>query len=269
MGKILRLLSWNVNGIRSAAKKGLIKYLNSQNLDIICLQETKAQPEQLEKDIIMPEGYHTFWNYPPEKKGYSGVSIFTREKPEQISLGIGIKEFDDEGRVIIAQYPQFSLLNVYFPKGDAQPARIHRLHYKLEFYEAFLEYIDALKSKDGRIIICGDFNTAHKPIDLARPKENEKTSGFRPEERAWIDRLIAHGFTDSFRHFNSEPGQYTWWDMKTRARERNIGWRLDYFFVSKGLVKSLQKAFIMDNVMNILGSHVSDHCPVAIELKIG
>lgn len=268
MAKKTRVLSWNINGIRAAVKKGFIKYLVSQNPDIFCLQETKAQPEQLGEEVISPQGYHTYWNYPTEKKGYSGVGLFTREKPSRISLGIGIKEFDDEGRILIAEYSHFILFNVYFPKGDTQPARIHRLEYKLAFYDAFLEYVNAVISRNDRIIICGDLNTAHKPIDLARPKENEKTSGFRPEERAWIDKLIAHGFVDSFRQFNTEPNQYTWWDMKTRARERNIGWRLDYFFVSRKLMPSVERAFILDNVKSILNADASDHCPVGVDLKL-
>lgn len=264
----MKLLSWNVNGIRAVAKKGFLKYLSSQNPDILCLQETKAQPEQLDAGLLKPEGYTSYWHYPDAKKGYSGVAIFSREQPLEINNSIGIKEFDSEGRLLIAKYPQFTLCNVYFPKGDTAPARQHRLTYKLAFYDAFLDYLDKVRVKNNNIIICGDFNTAHRPIDLARPKENEKTSGFLPQERSWIDKLISHGFIDTFRHLHNELAQYTWWDMKTRARERNIGWRLDYFFVSLELIKSVTGAVILDNVKNVIESDGSDHCPVGITLKI-
>ncbi len=265
MTKEMSLISWNVNGIRAVAKKGFLTYLQSQHPDVLCLQETKARPEQLDNELLMPLDYQTYWNYPVEKKGYSGVGIYSREKPAKISLGIGIPEFDDEGRILIAEYPQFSLFNVYFPKGDKGP-RLHRLHYKLAFYDSLLDYLDSIKVKNHRIIICGDFNTAHKTIDLARPKENQDTSGFLSEERAWIDKLIQHGFVDTFRHFNDKPEQYTWWDMKTRARERNIGWRLDYFFVSQELIDRVAGAFILNNVREIIGSDGSDHCPVGIKV---
>ena len=268
MAKELKLISWNVNGIRAVVRKGFLKYLAAQQPDILCLQETKAQPDQLGEDILKPEGYTTYWNYPREKKGYSGVAILTREKPEDVRDAIGREEFDMEGRILAATYPQFMLFSVYFPKGDTAPARRHRLDYKLSFYDAFLEYIDAFKDKGKNIIICGDFNTAHEAIDLARPKENEKTSGFLPEERAWIDKLIDHGYTDTFRMFNQETGKYTWWDMKTRAKERNVGWRLDYFFVSSGLKGKVTGAFILDNVKSVIGEDGSDHCPVGITLKI-
>jgi exodeoxyribonuclease III len=268
MEKELKLLSWNVNGIRSAAKKGFIKYLEHENPDILCLQETKAQPDQLNAEIINPTGYQTIWNYPSEKKGYSGVAVFTKTKPVKTRLGIGVKEFDEEGRIIIAEYSWFTLFNVYFPKGDTSPSRAHRLDYKLAFYDGFLEFLDSYKATNSRIAICGDFNTAHREIDLSRPKENQKTSGFRPEERAWLDKLIEHGYMDSFRKFNQDPGQFTWWDVKTRAKERNIGWRLDYFFVSTELGKSLTAAYIRDNVKQVIGSDASDHCPVGIGLKV-
>jgi len=268
MEKEMKLLSWNVNGIRAVAKKGFIKYLHDQSPDIFCLQETKAQPEQLDNTLLNPAGYSTSWNYPTEKKGYSGVAIFSKIKPLKTSLGIGIDEFDSEGRVLIAEYPWFTLFNVYFPKGDTTPSRIFRLKYKLSFYDNFLEYVDSVRARNKEVIICGDFNTAHQPVDLARPKENQKTSGFLPEERAWIDKLIGHGFVDTFRQFNKEPEQYTWWDMKTKARERNIGWRLDYFFTSSGLAKSVKNAYILNNVKETIGEYASDHCPVGINLAV-
>jgi exodeoxyribonuclease-3 len=258
----LKLLSWNVNGIRAVEKKGFVQWLQKENPDVLCLQETKAQPEQLSKDLIEPQGYVTYWNYPEEKKGYSGVAIFTKEKPFDIQYGLGIKESDAEGRVIIANYPEFRLLNVYFPKGDTEPKRRYRLDYKMNFYDAFLKFVDCLKNQGEKLIICGDFNTAHKAIDLARPKENEKTSGFLPEERDWMDKFVDHGYIDTFRLLHNDPNHYTWWDMKTRARERNIGWRLDYFFVTENLVTAISQAFIMPDVTG------SDHCPAGIVLKI-
>ena len=257
--KELKLLSWNVNGIRAVARKGdLQELLRKESPDVLCLQETKAQPEQLSKELIEPVGYATYWNYPEASKGYSGVATFTKEKPLDVKYGLGIKEFDTEGRVIIARYAGFILFNVYFPKGDTNPERAHRLNYKMNFYEAFLDFVDSLKAKGEKLVVCGDFNTAHKEIDLARPKENEKNSGFLPQERAWMDKLVAHGYVDTFRQFHKEPSQYTWWDMKTRARERNIGWRLDYFFVTENALKSVAQAFIMPDVMG------ADHCPVGI-----
>lgn len=260
--KELKLLSWNVNGIRAVERKGSLQdLLQNEKPDVLCLQETKAQPDQLSKDLIQPAGYRTHWNYPAEAKGYSGVATFTKEKPVEVQDGLGIKEFDTEGRVIITKYSEFILFNVYFPKGDTTKERNHRLKYKMDFYDAFLKRVDALQDKGEKLIICGDFNTAHKEIDIARPKENEKNSGFLPEERAWMDKLVAHGYIDTFRQFHKEPNQYTWWDMKTRARERNIGWRLDYFFVTENLLKSVAQAFIMPDVTG------SDHCPVGIIVR--
>ncbi len=256
----IKILSWNVNGIRAVAKKGFIEWLNKENPDILCLQETKAQPDQLDKGFLEPQGYHTYWNYPDNKKGYSGVAIYTRDKPIEVRSSFGTHKFNEEGRVLITKYDKFTLLNIYFPKGDTSPERIERLHYKMNFYEEFLQYADSFREKGESLIICGDFNTAHNEIDLARPKENEKNSGFLPEERAWIDKFIEHGYIDIFREFNKNPNQYTWWDLKTRARERNIGWRIDYFFLTDNLVPKVLKAFIMADVAG------SDHCPIGITL---
>lgn len=264
----MKLMSWNVNGIRAVARKGFLDYLHKQAPDILCLQETKAQPDQLGEDILKPEGYSTYWNYPLEKKGYSGVAIFTREKPAGIKDSMGWEEYDMEGRILVASYSQFMLFNVYFPKGEAKGPRKYRLDYKMAFYDAFLNYVEGFRKKDRKIIICGDFNTAHKAIDLAHPKENENTSGFLAVERVWMDRLIEHGYVDTFRMFNSKPGNYTWWDMRTRAKARNIGWRLDYFFVSDDLSKSVVDAFILDNVKSVIGEDASDHCPVGLILEL-
>lgn len=251
----MKILSWNVNGIRAIAKKGFLEWFKSEQPDILCLQETKARPEQLSEDILEPLGYRSFWNY-PKKKGYAGVSVFSKEKPVKSLDDFSFKDFDTEGRALVLDFKEFILLNVYFPNGRASP---ERLAYKLEFYKKFLEYIDSLNNKN--IIFCGDVNTAHKAIDLARPKQNQMYSGFLPEERSWLDRFEEHGFVDTFRLFCEEPGQYTWWDYKSRARERNVGWRIDYFYVSKKLVSKTISSFILPDVAG------SDHCPIGIEIE--
>lgn len=256
--KATKILCWNVNGIRAAWRKGFLEWLYMESPDILCLQETKAVPGQLDDELREPHDYHVYWSY-PERKAYSGVATFARERALRVHNGFGVEEFDVEGRVVITEHPEFTLLNVYFPNGKKDESR---LKYKMEFYEAFLQYLEPHRAKGDKLIICGDFNTAHNEIDLARPKENEKVSGFLPIERAWMDRFVAQGYIDTFRHFNKEPNQYTWWDFKTRARERNVGWRIDYFFVTENLLPSVSKAFIMPDVMG------SDHCPVAIELGV-
>lgn len=256
--KELKILCWNVNGIRAAKRGGFLGWLYKVSPDLLCIQETKASPEQLDEDLRAPQGYRVYWNY-AEKKGYSGVATFTTVEPLRVQNGLGMPEFDTEGRVIISRYPEFTIFNVYFPNGKRGESR---LKYKLNFYDAFLGYIEPMRQKGEMLIVCGDFNTAHQAIDLARPKENEKISGFLPVEREWMDKLVAHGYVDTFRHFNKEPNRYTWWDLKSRARERNVGWRIDYFFVTENLLKSVSSAFIMPEVMG------SDHCPIGITLKI-
>ena len=255
--KETKILCWNVNGIRAVRNKGFLDWLYKESPDILCLQETKAQPEQLGEDLLEPQGYHTFWNH-PERKGYSGVAVFSKEQPLRVQYDFGPGGGEIEGRVLMTEYPEFTLFDIYFPNGKKDQ---ERLDYKMAFYDGFLEYADSLKAEGKRLVVCGDFNTAHKEIDLARPRENGKVSGFLPEERAWIDKFIAHGYVDTFRQFNREPGQYTWWDMKSGARVRNVGWRLDYFFVSDNLLPALKEAFIMPDVTG------SDHCPVGIVLK--
>ena len=252
-----KILCWNVNGIRAVRGKGFLEWLSQESPDILCLQETKAQLEQLDEELREPAGYHTYWNY-PERKGYSGVAIFTREEPLKVSYDFSDTDLEIEGRVLITEYPEFLLFNIYYPNGKRDQ---ERLDYKMRFYDVFLDFADGLKAKGKKLVFCGDFNTAHKEIDLARPRENEKISGFLPEERAWIDRFIAHGYVDTFRQFHQEPGQYTWWDMKSGARARNVGWRLDYFFVSDNLLPAVDDAFILSDVMG------SDHCPVGIVLQ--
>ena len=256
--KEIEILCWNVNGIRAVEKKGFLEWLNQESPDILCLQETKAQPDQISLELKQPPGYYAYWNF-PQRKGYSGAVTFTKEKPIKVENGFGIEQFDVEGRVISAQYPQFTLFDIYFPNGKMSE---ERLKYKMDFYDAFLDFVDDLKTKGERLIICGDFNTAHKEIDLARPKENENISGFLPMEREWMDKFVAHGFVDTFRYFNKEPNHYTWWSLRTRARERNIGWRLDYFFVSEDLIGSVTEASVLSNVLG------SDHCPVGVRLSL-
>jgi len=253
-----KLLCWNVNGVRAIKGKGFLDWLQRESPDILCLQETKAHPDQLDADLREPPGYQACWNHPRERKGYSGVALFTKEKPLDVRYDFGETKLDLEGRVIIAEYPEFTLFDVYFPNGKSGP---ERLNYKMTFYDIFLNYADSLIAAGKKLVICGDVNTAHKEIDLARPKENSKLSGFLKEERAWIDKFIAHGYVDTFRHFSKEQNQYTYWDIKTVARERNVGWRIDYFFVSENLLPSVTKAFIMHEVMG------SDHCPIGIILK--
>lgn len=250
-----KIISWNVNGIRASARSGFMEWLTRESPDILCVQETKAMPEQLDESLKNPQGYQVYWNYPDERKGYSGVATFTREEPSRVKYGFGIQRFDVEGRVVISQHSDFILFNIYFPNGKKDETR---LKYKMDFYDAFFNFVEPLRQEGKKLIICGDFNTAHKEIDLARPKENEKFSGFLPVERKWLDNLVEHGYVDIFRYFNQEPDQYTWWDMKSRARERNVGWRIDYFFVTENLLGIVSKAFIMPEVMG------SDHCPVGI-----
>ncbi|MFO7675851.1 MAG: exodeoxyribonuclease III [bacterium] len=253
----MRLLSWNVNGIRAAARKGLLDWLARERPDALCLQEVKARPEQVPGSVREPEGYHAAWN-PADRPGYSGVATLQRERPGYVRAGFGDERFDDEGRVLVTEVADVRLYNVYFPNGKQGP---ERLRYKLGFYDAFLDHLREEKRRRRRLVVCGDYNTAHREIDLAHPRQNERVSGFLPEERAWLNRLVAAGFADTFRLIHpAEPGQYTWWSPLTRARERNVGWRIDYFFVSENLVRRVRDAFILPEVEG------SDHCPVGLEL---
>ncbi len=253
-----RILSWNVNGFRAVYKKGFMDWMHGESPDILCLQETKAQEDQIQKELKDVNGYHYFF-CSAERKGYSGVAIFTKEIPISVKQGFGIPRFDSEGRVLVAEYKGFILCNVYFPNGGSGP---ERLAYKMDFYKHFLEFMLQLKNSGKNVIVCGDVNTAHKEIDLARPKENSKISGFLPQERAWIDACVENGFLDIFREFNQEPQQYSWWDMKSGARARNVGWRIDFFLVAEKIKNKVKAAFIMPEVLG------SDHCPVGIELEV-
>jgi exodeoxyribonuclease-3 len=256
--KKISIMSWNVNGIRAISNKGFLAWLKKTKPDILGIQETKAHPDQLSKELLSPEGYFSYWHL-GERKGYSGVGLYTKEEPKNLKVSFGEKHLDAEGRTMMADYGSFVLFNIYFPNGGQGD---HRIKYKLEYYEAFLTLLKKLKKSGKKIIVCGDVNTAHTEIDLARPKENSTMTGFLPEERAWIDKLISAGFIDTFRVFNTKPDNYTWWDYKTRARERNVGWRIDYFFISENLQKNLHKASIYPQIQG------SDHCPIGIELSI-
>jgi exodeoxyribonuclease III len=253
----MKIISWNVNGIRAAQKKGLLDWVRVENPDILCVQEIKAMPEQLNDELRNPEGYQVYFNS-AERKGYSGVATFTKQKPISVQNGFGVKRFDTEGRMLMTEFPKFSLLNIYFPNGKQGS---ERLKYKMDFYDETLKFVAHLKKIGKRVIISGDYNTAHKAIDLARPKENEHVSGFLAEERAWLDKWVKCGQVDIFRHFCSSPDQYTWWDVKTRARERNVGWRIDYHFVSENLIPQVESADILASVTG------SDHCPISVTLK--
>jgi exodeoxyribonuclease III len=254
----MKILSWNVNGIRALHKKGFLDWFISEKADMVCVQETKAGLVQFPDDIRRIRGYDVY-AASAERKGYSGAAVWTKIKPELVNMSLGNKRFDSEGRLIQLEFKNFSLFNVYFPNGGASG---ERLRFKLEFYERFLEFVTNFKKKKKNLIICGDINTAHKEIDLARPKENEESSGFLPIERKWIDKLIASGFIDTFRLFNEKGENYSWWDYKTAARDRNVGWRIDYFFVSEPLRKKVKQAFIEKDVLG------SDHCPIGIEINI-
>ena len=252
----MKIISWNVNGLRAVYKKGFISWVRKANPDILCLQEIKAHPEQLPKELTDFKDYHEFFNS-ADRKGYSGVAIYTKQEPQEVIKGLGNKKYNGEGRVLTVKYADFTLLNVYFPNGKASDVR---LKYKMGFYEAFLKYIEDLRKNGEKIVFCGDVNTAHKEIDLARPGPNSKISGFLPKERAWIDKVVKKGYVDTFRMFEKGAEHYSWWSYMGGARERNVGWRIDYFFVAKELKKNVKSAGILSDVMG------SDHCPIELEL---
>ncbi len=247
----MKLLSWNVNGIRSILGKGFQEFLETADADVVCVQETKARPEQVEAEF---DGYQVIWNS-AQRPGYSGTAIFSRTKPIAVSHGIGDQAHDSEGRVIAAEFPDFHLVNVYVPNSQRE---LTRLAYRVkEWGPAFLGYLQSLEASKP-VIVCGDFNVAHKEIDLARPKDNVKNAGFTPEERLSFDTYVDAGFVDIFREFEAGGGHYTWWSYQSGARPRNIGWRIDYFLVSDSLRKTVKEAFIWPHVMG------SDHCPVGV-----
>jgi len=247
------LISWNVNGIRAALQKGLPEFWNREQPDILCLQETKASPEQV--DFTLPEGYEGFWAS-AEKKGYSGVATFTRKKPLSVHY-LGDPAFDSEGRGVITRFEDYSLINAYFPNSQELGAR---LDYKLAFCRHIRELCDQMVSGGENVIVCGDFNIAHTAIDLKNPTTNTKNPGYLPEERAWMDEYIAGGYVDTFRQFTKEGGHYTWWSYRFKAREKDIGWRIDYHCVNKGFSDRVTESTIFKSVTG------SDHCPVQIRI---
>lgn len=253
----MRIVTWNVNGLRAALDKGIWESLTGLEADVICLQEIKSRPDQIKAEHHqLFAGYHAYWN-PAERPGYSGVLTLGKTLPLELEHGLAASEFDREGRVIRTRYPNFHLFNIYFPNGQRGQERVE---YKLEFYARLLELCDKMHAEGEQIIICGDFNTAHQEIDLRNPKENATTSGFLPEEREWLDIYLQHGFVDAFRTLYPDRVQYTWWTYRFNARPRGIGWRLDLFMVSEGLMKNIQDVVIHDEIMG------SDHCPVSMGL---
>jgi exodeoxyribonuclease-3 len=265
----MKVISWNTNGLRATIKQGNFTSLFSlYKPEIICFQETKCEKEQIPEKFINYKNYYSYFSHSKKRKGYSGVAIYTKEKPQKVEYGFGVKRFDDEGRTIVAYFSNFLghqgkkvvLINCYFPNAGIKP---ERLKYKLEFYDAFLKFINKLKKDGYWVIFCGDINTAHQEIDLARPKENVNNTGFLPVERAWMDKLIKNDWVDIFRFLNPNKKEiYTYWDQKTKARERNVGWRIDYFFTDKSLVKKIKSFKTFSDHQG------SDHCPISIEFEI-
>ena len=254
----MNIVSWNVNGIRAAQKKGLLDWLASAQPDILALQETKAQPEQVDDDLREPAGYHATWDS-AERKGYSGVLLYAKPAPNSIQRGLGIAEYDIEGRTIIAEYDDFTLIAAYFPNGGRDHSRVP---FKMAYCADFHKKCDELRAAGHSLVICGDINTAHREIDLARPKQNKNTTGFLPIERAWVDQFTDAGYIDIFRERNPElAGAYSWWSMRSGARAKNIGWRIDAFYITPDLRDRVIAAEIHADVLG------SDHCPISLTLR--
>jgi exodeoxyribonuclease-3 len=253
----MKISTWNVNGIRAAMGKGLKEWMAAEAPDVLCLQEIKATEQQLSAEQKTFLGYSVLWNS-AERLGYSGVATLLKTDFDEVLPGFGEARFDVEGRVIRTRHPGFLLYNIYFPNGQRGQ---ERLNYKLDFYASLLDICDGLHAAGENIIITGDFNTAHMPVDLRNPKQNETNSGFLPEERLWIDKFLEHGFVDIYRRLYPERVQYTWWTYRMGARQRNVGWRLDYFLVSEKLAQRVQDVIIHDNIMG------SDHCPVTLVIE--
>ena len=253
----MKLISWNVNGVRAVVKKGFLDWLDQAQPDILCLQETKAHVDQLAAEILTDHGYHTYW-HSGERRGYSGVATFCKEEPLYVQEGLGIERYDAEGRVLVTEHENFLLYNIYFPNGQKDN---ERLQYKLDFYDDLLPIINEQVESGNNVVVTGDWNTAHHSIDLARPKQNVNTSGFMPIERKKLDMFVENGWIDTFRLFHQEGERYSWWTYRFGARERNVGWRIDYFFVNEGFLDNVEDADIHDEIMG------SDHCPVSLELS--
>ncbi len=254
----MKIITYNVNGIRSALNKNWLTWLQATDADIVCLQEIKASPDQLtELHLLEQLGYQHYWN-PAQKKGYSGTAILTKHTPKHVEYQCGFDEYDCEGRIIRADFEDFSVMSTYFPSGSSGDLR---QAFKFRYLDHFQEYIDRLKLDYPKLIISGDYNICHKPIDIHNPKSNANSSGFLPEEREWMENFVNTGFIDSFRHFNREPHQYTWWSFRANARNKNLGWRIDYNMVSKEMEPYLKRSAILPEAKH------SDHCPVLLELK--
>ena len=253
---MVKILTYNVNGIRAALRKDFASWLKATNPDVLCLQEIKANSEQFDESIFTDLGYHCFWNS-AEKKGYSGVAILTKTKPQHVEYGCGIEQIDFEGRILRADFDGFSVVSAYFPSGSSGDLR---QAFKMKFLNQFQTYINTLKKDFPKLIISGDYNICHKAIDIHNPQRNKNTSGFLPEEREWMSGFIASGFVDSFRSLNPEPHNYSWWSYRANARAKNLGWRIDYNMISKNLLAHLSRSAILSQAFH------SDHCPVLVEL---
>ena len=253
-----KIISYNVNGIRAAMKKDWLDWLTAVDPDIACVQETKAQKDQLDIDLFKEAGYSTFW-HSAEKKGYSSVAIFTKKDPDHVEYGCGIEKYDKEGRILRADYGDFSVLSCYFPSGTSGD---ERQAFKMEFLEDFYGYINELKQDRPNLLVSGDVNICHTEIDIHNPKTNKDTSGFKPEERAWVSKFLEAGWVDTFRHLNKEPHNYTWWSYRAGSRGKNLGWRIDYHFITESLVDKLQRSVILPEAVH------SDHCPILVELDV-
>jgi len=253
----MKLYSWNVNGLRAVAKKGFSDFLTTQHPDLLCLQEIKAQEDQLEKSITQIADYKLFI-HSAERKGYSGTAVYYREEPLSIKTGLSDDQFNHEGRTIIMEYPEFTLFNIYFPNGQKDETR---LSFKMAFYDCLLKDVNALVAQGKKVIVCGDVNTAHQAIDLKNPKSNAKRSGFLPMEREWLDHFFSEGYTDTWRYLHPDTIQYSWWSYRFNSRKNNAGWRIDYFFMSNNALPLLKNATIHSDILG------SDHCPISIELQ--
>ncbi|WP_461207454.1 exodeoxyribonuclease III [Clostridium sp. DL1XJH146] len=254
----MKIYSWNVNGLRAIEKKDFFGWVNEEKPDVLCIQETKIQEHQLTDSHKDVEGYHSYFSF-AEKKGYSGVAVYSKEQPISVKHGIGIEQYDNEGRILILEYAKYILFNIYFPNGQMSEKR---LEYKLGFYDALFKYCDILKDEGKKLVICGDYNTAHNEIDLKNPKSNKDRSGFLIIEREWLDDIIKRGYVDTFRKLYPEEVKYSWWSYRFSARKNNAGWRIDYHFVTDNLLNKVKDAYILNDVMG------SDHCPVVVELDL-
>lgn len=254
----MKIISYNVNGIRAALKKGFLDWLEAASPDVLCLQETKAHKDQLDLSLFEAAGYPYHYWFSAQKKGYSGVAVLCKTKPAEVVYGTGIDYMDFEGRNLLVRYPEISIMSMYLPSGTNQD----RLDFKFNYMDDFLDYTKSLKETDPNLVICGDYNICHQAIDIHDPVRNKNISGFLPEERAWLSALLESGFTDSFRQINTAPNQYSWWSYRANSRANNKGWRLDYALVSSSLAAQITNAQILSAAVH------SDHCPVTVEISL-